>query len=283
MDSVENAVVPEWLLETKEKISESQEWLDLSAELFTAIQEQLREYNVLFYTDLNDEEKAVVMDKASVAVQTGDKYKALNRRVSSVLDKQLNLHSIVKSENEMKTKTEKLLNCAAEGSAALLRRWPDQKSRTRVCFNREFPAVLRFEVWRLYLGCCRYATKYLETVKRNRIETVSVRDLEIGQKCEAILRSSDGQRFGKLSENLSFVFAMKCVLSWYHLQKGGLDLSESDYMLAIPIVSVVMYMLGHHGDNSVNENVVSLIIEMYFSLLEKRPKAILELSNEVSR
>lgn len=275
-------VIPRWLLETKEKIAESEEWRDLSSELFTAVQQQLKEHNVLFYTDLTDEEKAVVMDRASALVQNGDKYKALNRRVSSVLDKQLNVHSSVRKDNETKTKTEKLLESAAEGSAALLHRWPDQKSRVRICFNREFPVVLRLRVWRLGLSCRRYATEYLDNVKRNRMQTVSARDLEIGQKCEAVLKSSDSQRYGEMSENPRFVTAMKTVLSWYHMWKGGGELSEADYMLSIPLVSAVLGALRCDEDDAVDDEVICVVIEMYLSLLEKRPKAILELSDQVS-
>ena len=279
---MERIVIPDWLQETKDKITESNEWRDLSSELFTAVQQQLKEHKVLFYTDLMDEEKAVVMDRASALIRHGDNYKALNRRVSSVLDRQLNCHSNKMTENEKKTKTEKLLEFAAEGSAALLCRWPDQKSRVRVCFNREFPPVLRAEVWKLCLSCRRYATEYLDNVKRNRIETVSSRDLEIGQKCEAILKSRDSKRYGVLSANPVFVTTMKSVLSWYHLKRGGVELSEPDYMLSIPLVSAVLEVSGIGAEDAVSDNVISVIIEMYLLLLEKRTKAMLDLSDQVS-
>jgi hypothetical protein len=281
--SVMEHVIPDWLQETKDKITESNEWRDLSSELFTAVQQQLKEHKVLFYTDLSDEEKAVVMDRASALIRHGENYEALNRRVSSILNRQLNIHSSKLTESEKKTKTEKLLEFAAEGSASLLRRWPDQKSRVRVCFNRQFPPVLRAEVWKLCLSFRRYATEYLDTVKRSRIQAVSSRDLEIGQKCEAILKSRDCKRYGVLSENPVFMTTMKSVLSWYHLKRGGIELSEPDYMLSIPLVSAVLEVSSIRAGDAVSDNIVSVIIEMYLLLLDKRTKAMLDLSDQENK
>ena len=49
-------------------------------------------------------------------------------------------------------KVDQICQKAAEGAVKLLQKLPNEKSTLRIMLNKEFPAKLRYQAWRLYLG-----------------------------------------------------------------------------------------------------------------------------------
>ena len=73
--------------------------------------------------------------------------------MSRSLDQNLN-NDVAKQllENQpLITKTDLVLNSAEEGATALLRKWPDMRSKLCVCFNQPLPIELRHLAWKLFL------------------------------------------------------------------------------------------------------------------------------------
>ncbi|KAI8749371.1 hypothetical protein BgiBS90_032801, partial [Biomphalaria glabrata] len=60
---------PKWLLNSKEEITKSKEWNSFVHELHEAIQQQLTESHVQYFTDLSEAEKTLFMQRATKALE----------------------------------------------------------------------------------------------------------------------------------------------------------------------------------------------------------------------
>ena len=56
--------VPAWLADTKHSLLATPQWKALVDQVFSAVQVQLTESRTLFFTDLKDAEKQLVIDRA---------------------------------------------------------------------------------------------------------------------------------------------------------------------------------------------------------------------------
>ena len=83
----------------------------------------------------------------------GVSFKELFGRVSRSLDQHLNNHvaGVLQEEEPTDTKTDLVLENAEEGAIALLRKWPDMRSKLHVCFNQPLPKELRQLAWKLFM------------------------------------------------------------------------------------------------------------------------------------
>ncbi|XP_060558814.1 uncharacterized protein LOC132719086 [Ruditapes philippinarum] len=81
---------PKWLLDSKENISGTVEWKAFLKELHDAIQQQLTESHVQYFTDLSEAEKELFMQRATKAIDGGSTYSNLYKKVSVLLDQNLN-------------------------------------------------------------------------------------------------------------------------------------------------------------------------------------------------
>ena len=59
-----DADVPAWLGDTKHALLATPQWKSLVDQVFSAVQVQLTESRTLFFTDLKDAEKQLVIDRA---------------------------------------------------------------------------------------------------------------------------------------------------------------------------------------------------------------------------
>ena len=60
---------PVWLQNSKAEIVDSEEWRGVTGDLFDAIQQQLAQSHVAYFTDLTDAEKSLFMDRAAKSIQ----------------------------------------------------------------------------------------------------------------------------------------------------------------------------------------------------------------------
>ena len=55
---------PSWLTAVRQDVVKTGQWQQLTRQLYAAIQDQLKESNTLFFTDLSERERAVFLNRA---------------------------------------------------------------------------------------------------------------------------------------------------------------------------------------------------------------------------
>ena len=83
----------------------------------------------------------------------GQIFNKLCSRVSRSLDQNLNndVARQLLEDQPINTKTDLVLEAAQEGAVALLRKWPNMRSKLHVCFNQPLTGELRQLAWKLFL------------------------------------------------------------------------------------------------------------------------------------
>ena len=252
----------------------------MTSELFDAVQQQLTESHVSYFSDLTDSEKIMFLDRAAKLVRDGSSYQNLVGRVSGVLDRNLNeevTQTLIDSSNKH-TKTQLLLQGASNASIKLLQRWPDLRSKLFACLNRSLPNDLRKAVWKMFLANPVVRQEYLEKALRNKQETVSSLNAVIGQKCEAFLSSeSTFHEFGLHSAVLG---VMKSSLSYRQVNmKSTSTIVDTDYLLALPFLKVLVA----DGDvKQVDTKEIADFIEVYFTFMDSRPPLMRDSRSKVN-
>lgn len=269
-----------WLLLSKDDIVKSSEWNDLTSELFDAVQQQLTESHVSYFSDLTDSEKIMFLDRAAKLVRDGSSYQKLVAMVSAVLDRNLNeevTQTLIDPTNTH-TKTQLLLQGASRAAINLLQRWPDLRSKLFACLNRPLPVDLRKAVWKMFLANPIVRKEYLENVSRNKRDTVSPHDAAIGQKCEAFLSSESS--FQELASHPALLKIMKTSLSYRHVtMKSTSTIVDTDYLLALPLLKAIV------TDSDVKEvdtEDIAGFIEVYFTFMESRPPLMKDSRSKVN-
>ena len=280
MASTTTTKLPFWLLLSKEDIVKSSEWNDLTSELFDAVQQQLTESHVSYFSDLTDSEKIMFLDRAGKLVRDSSSYQKLVGVVSGVLDRNLNedvTQTLIDPSNTH-TKAELFLQGASEAAINLLQRWPDLRSKLFACLNRPLPAELRKAVWKMFLANPIVRKEYLEKVSRNKRDTISPHDAAIAQKCEAFLSSETS--FYELATQPALLSIMKASLSYRHVNiKGTSTLVDTDYLLALPFLKV---MVADCAAKEVDTEEIADFIEVYFTFMESRPPLMKDSRSKVN-
>lgn len=272
--------IPSWLLLSKDDIIKSSEWNDLTSELFDAVQQQLTESHVSYFSDLTDSEKIMFLDRAAKLVRDGSSYQKLVAVGSGVLDRNLNeevTQTLIDPTNTH-TKTELLLQGSSKAAINLLQRWPDLRSKLFSCLNRPLPADLRKAVWKMFLANPIIRKEYLEKVSRKKRDTISPHDAAIGQKCEAFLSSESS--FQELASHPALLSIMKTSLSYRHVTiKSTSTIVDTDYLLALPLLKAIV------TDSDVKEvdtEEIAGFIEVYFTFMESRPPLMKDSRSKVN-
>ena len=99
---------------------------------------------------------------------------------------------------------------------ALLRRWPDMKSKLRACLNQPLPGPIRQLAWRLYLENTKVRKVYTDLLTSDPRAAISQLDLQISQKCDYLLKaeatfSEIKGSVGQYKKRIQFLF-LKCSL-----------------------------------------------------------------------
>lgn len=261
--------LPPWLLLSKEDIVKSSEWKDLTSELFDAVQQQLTESHVSYFSDLTDSEKIMFLDRAAKLVRDGSSYRNLTGKVSRVLDQNLNeevTQKVVDPSNKQ-TKTELLLQEASSASFQLLQRWPALRTKLFACLNRPLPKDLRNAIWKMFLANPIVRQEYLEKTLRNKQETISAHDTAISQKCHAFL-SLESASPRELVSHPAVLAVMKSALSYRHVvMKHTSAMADTDYLLVLPFLKA---LVADDGDKPVDAEEIAGFIEVYFTFMDGR-------------
>ncbi|XP_068749867.1 uncharacterized protein [Montipora capricornis] len=261
---------PSWLLLSKEDIVKSNEWKDLTSELFDALKQQLTESRVSYFSDLTDSEKILFLDRAARLVRNGSSYKSLLLRVSGVLDRNLNedvVKTLVDPSNKY-TKTQLLLEQASEASIKFLQRWPDLRIKLYACINHPLPKNLRKAVWKMCLADPNVRREFLDRVLKNKRDTGSAHDASIGQKCHAFLSSEAALR-ELSSARPAVVDVMISALSYrQYSTKGVSTLVDTDFLLTLPFLKTMVLDIDV---NHVDSEEVANFVEMYCTFMDSRP------------
>lgn len=272
--------LPSWLLVSKEDIIKSSEWKELTSELFDAVQQQLTESHVSYFSDLTDSEKIMFLDRAAKLVRDGSSYQNLVGKVSGVLDRNLNedvTQTIIDPSNRH-TKTQLLLDGASTASIKLLQKWPDLRTKLYACLNRPLPNNLRKAVWKMFLANPIARRDYLEKALRNKRETISIQDAAIGQKCEAFLSSES--TFYELASHPAVLGVMKSSLSYRQLNtKSTSTIVDTDYLLVLPFLKT---LVSDSDMKQVDSEEIATFIEVYFTFMDSRPTLMKDSRSKVT-
>ena len=272
--------LPSWLLVSKEDIIKSSEWKELTSELFDAVQQQLTESHVSYFSDLTDSEKIMFLDRAAKLVRDGSSYQNLVGKVSGVLDRNLNedvTQTIIDPSNRH-TKTQLLLDGASTASIKLLQKWPDLRTKLYACLNRPLPNNLRKAVWKMFLANPIARRDYLEKALRNKRETISMQDAAIGQKCEAFLSSES--TFHELASHPAVLGVMKSSLSYRQVNtKSTSTIVDTDYLLALPFLKT---LVSDSDVKQVDSEEIATFIEVYFTFMDSRPTLMKDSRSKVT-
>ncbi|XP_029467174.1 uncharacterized protein LOC115096549 isoform X2 [Rhinatrema bivittatum] len=267
-----------WLENVRTQIENSQEWKDFTGKLGDAVQQQMNENHVGFFTDLSETEKTFILEKATRTIQGGDLYHALKAHISTCLEEQL--YGFVAQEMQdgclLKNKSELVMSNVRNGMMYLLEKRPDMKGKLHVLFNQHLPASLRRLIWRLYLSNTKTRMEYLSHVSMNK--ATSVLDREISLQCLSVLTSE--RTFQHLQDNKLALRAMRNVLSYYHKRQPlPAGLHHSDYFLLVPLLQAV---IDTATPSTSLDSVSTLLVEEYFTFMDLRPSCMRLASTEDS-
>ncbi|XP_055863033.1 uncharacterized protein LOC106072877 [Biomphalaria glabrata] len=266
---------PKWLLNSKEEITKSKEWNSFVHELHEAIQQQLTESHVQYFTDLSEAEKTLFMQRATKALEGSSSSKNLFNKVSGVMDQQLNsqVGQQLLDDSPTDTRPDLVIEAAEEGVISLLKRWPDMKSKLHVCFNQPLVEPMRQLAWHLYLSNPRIRKTYVELLNDNPRAAISPHDIEISQKVEQMVLSEP--TFSELKGSVGAFYAMKATLSYHHSrQQTNNRLKDIDYFLVVPFVVVAGSNLSRREPAS--GKAVALIVEEYLTYMSSRPGFVID-------
>ncbi|XP_060063760.1 uncharacterized protein LOC132544209 [Ylistrum balloti] len=261
---------PRWLINCKQGISDSKEWNTFLGELHEAIQQQLTESHVQYFTDLSEAEKELFMERATAAIEGGGIFTNLSKKVSVLLDQHLNeeVSRQLLEDAPVGTKSDLIIENAEEGSLSMLKKWPDMKNKLNICLNQALPPPLRQVAWRLYLTNSRVRKQYVDQLNSNPRAAISPYDLEISQKCEALINTES--TFADLKGSVGSFYAMKAVLSYYHASlKTKNRLRDVDHLLVVPFVKVNEPNMPKREPPA--GRVIAALVEQYISYMDSRP------------
>ncbi|XP_041456108.1 uncharacterized protein LOC121408641 [Lytechinus variegatus] len=287
---------PKWLSDCKSELSKSQEWKELREELESAIEQQLTESHVDQFSNLSHAERKMFLERALRAVKSGDQCERFNDTLNQSINKHVNSHVAHQLLDKsgfkpIATKSDLILDQANEASMALLARWPELKTKLHRCFNRVLPSGLRQLTWKLFLSNPTVKSKYLTRLERDPESTMSVLDLDVVQKCEALLQSEP--TFKLLAFNSDILHAMKAVLSYHHACKQTrTPLLDTDYLLVVPFLVNALMIQGHRipgesgtltgpgTDHLITRESLGTLVEQYSTLMAARPAYMKESYNQ---
>ncbi|XP_063968491.1 uncharacterized protein LOC129254608 [Lytechinus pictus] len=287
---------PKWLSDCKSELSKSPEWKELREELESVIEQQLTESHVDQFSNLSHAERKMFLERALRAVKSGDQCERFNDTLNQSINKHVNSHVAhqLLDKSGFKptaTKSDLILDQANEASMALLARWPELKTKLHRCFNRVLPSGLRQLTWKLFLSNPTVKSKYLTRLEKDPESTMSVLDLDVVQKCEALLQSEP--TFKLLAFNSDILHAMKAVLSYHHACKQTrTPLLDTDYLLVVPFLVNALMIQGHRipgesgtltgpgTDHLITRESLGTLVEQYSTLMAARPAYMKESYNQ---
>ena len=193
-----------------------------------AVQEEmsrlLKQNRVRYFSDLNADEQAVLIDEVESNLASTRAYNAVKTEISSLLHDGIraDVEEELAAAGNRKSKLQLILDAAAEGATRLLEELPmEQKGMLRLMFHCEFPAPLRCHAWKQHLCNSQGRSAFLKRVNKARIDTISPADTAITQCVEKLLENKRLQGltvrsiFARLEHRA--VVLLKTALSYLHV------------------------------------------------------------------
>ncbi|XP_078539716.1 uncharacterized protein LOC144824529 [Lissotriton helveticus] len=255
-----------WLENARFQIENLQEWKEFTVKLFEAVQQQMNENHVNFFTDLSETEKAFVLERAAKAIRGGELHNALMAQINHCLEEQIYSHVSRELQDSQlpKTKSDLVLGHMREGVVHLLEKRPDLKGKLHALFNQPLPTPLRGRAWRLYLSNTKARMEYLTQVAVNNAK--SSLDREISLQCVSLL--SEEETIQHLKDNTLVIKAMRNALSYSHkIQKLSASLSDAECLLIVPLVQAV---IDTTLPISSVDSMSALLVEEYLTFMDLR-------------
>ncbi|XP_063713291.1 uncharacterized protein LOC134841318 isoform X2 [Symsagittifera roscoffensis] len=268
---------PVWLQNSKVEIVDSEEWRGVTGDLFDAIQQQLAQSHVAYFTDLTDAEKSLFMDRAAKSIQHSDNYKRMTQKVSYTLDRHLSneVARELLEEDPVETKPELVIEHVREGAVCLLKRWPEMKGKVFRCLNQRLPSNLRFITWKLFLQNTLARKVYCDLLAEDPEAVHSAHERDIVHKCEALLTAVPifARAFPEAKSSPAIASTMSKVLSYYHAKlRTANRLIDVQYLLLIPLLQVSVEVQS--TEKVASPGSVASLVEQYITLLESRPSFV---------
>ena len=215
-------------------IRNSPQFAALTETMHGAVQLQLAQSKALFFSDLSDAEKLLMIDRAAVAIKDNAAYKALLQSASTCLDEALSreVAQQLQAGTATASKSSLLVGAAAEACGALLRLWPDQIKRIRMLLNQAMPMELRRQAWAAVFANPKVRQDFVNSTA-SAASRLAADDIRITQRCESLLSGTPALAAALSSSN---TFVMKSALAFRQASSGAL--SDADYFLAAPLVLV---------------------------------------------
>ena len=260
----------------KREIANSNQWKVFSQQLFIHIRQHLNASDMMFLTDLSEQERLHVTTQAVELIKASNYgvFQEMLSVVSSTMDKRLNEYTSLHKGN--RSRNDVLMETLAALSSRLLFKWPNHKHLLLQCFNRTLPVVLRATMWQLMLQNKQvyhsFVTKATSVASQDP-RSSGYRDY---QQCQQLIGSN--KMFSVLTENMLSLQVMKDVLTFWRLQCGEEYVSQLDILLCIPFVYVRLRELEiiKERNNPTMEQFTGSVCEQYVSFMTQRPPTMMD-------
>ena len=260
----------------KREIANSNQWKIFSQQLFIHIRQHLNASNVMFFTDLSEQERLHLTTQASELIKASNNgvFQEMLAVVSGTMDKRINeyasVHKGTRSRNDV---TMELL---AALSSQLLFKWPAHKHLLLQCFNRTLPAVLRATLWQLMLQNKQVYHSFVTKATSVASQDPKSSGYQVYQQCQQLIGSN--RTFSVLMENRLCLQVMKDVLTFWRLQCGKEYVSQLDILLCIPFVYARLRDLEiiKERNQSNMEQFSGSVCEQYISFMTQRPPTMMD-------
>lgn len=281
-----------WIDTAKGDVVKSDDWEVVSDLLHQAVLQQLKEFHVSLFSELNNVERDLCINRALKLIENHQSYQALFKTVSVTLQQavleQVKLatqdrgHNLDQSSSykndsntQMSSETDRILQCTADAAAKLLEKRPQFHKRLYLCFNRRLPEPLRHIAWKLQLrneSVYRDCFNEIEKLKKNR---QLGRHINIKHRCKAIIHTEP--LFAALAQEMNLPDIMEIILSYRQLHlKDNASLVDTDYMLLLPF----LYLKCGNWNNCTIQ-LIATTIEYYTVFMSTRREHMKETGNQV--
>ena len=151
-------VLPIWLSSVRNRLKESSSWRELCSSVFDATKSECSRNNVAYLSDVSVGAKGLIMDAVEKRLEEDTSYRRFVQDMQEALDVEMQeqVSRMESSSDTDNTYVEQMLSLCGEGSAAILRRWPEMKSRLQVCIAQVVLNVSYYRVTFATTGCSQH-------------------------------------------------------------------------------------------------------------------------------
>ena len=260
----------------KREVANSNQWKLFSQQLFVHIQRHLSAGNVMFFTDLTEQQRLHLTTQASeeIKVSNNSVYQNMVAAVSSTMDRNVNEYASLHKGN--RSRNDFIMELLAGLSSQLLAKWPSHKRLLVQCFNRRLPVTLRITAWKVMLQNKQIYHIYITKAANTNSHDPASTGYHVYQQCQHLIGSN--KMFSLLAENGLCLQVMKDVVVFWKLQCGKQQLSQVDIMLCVPFVYLRLRELTmiKQGVKMNVDQLAGMIAEQYVSFMTQRPPTMMD-------